>query len=431
MRLVAFLMLKGPWPHAGATTAPWLVPVELGNILMCRLICALLLLSAISTLTAAELRTLSGKKVEGDLAAITDKEIVIVKDGKRTSVPFADILQVELQKIGEGAGGGPFVDVELTDGSLLHCKTVTFKGKDALVTLAGADANSSIPLRTISNILNGAQDAALRQEWQEKILNRRGNQDQIVIRRDGALNALQGTLGDANDAGEIEFSMEVGGMRRTRSFPLDRVQGLVYLRTPAADAPSPLCKVVDLNQNSLIAAKLQLVGEKLKVMTVSGAVLELPRATLMRLDFTNDKIVYLSDITPAALTYRSPTGRNDPPRMDTNLDGKGPLQVKGETFSKGLALHAHTELTYNLDGKYKKFEAVLGMDDVVGGDGQPRVRIEGDGKELFTQVVSRKDERHNLDLDVRGVRQLRVIVSSTKPFAFEAHVDLANAKLSK
>ena len=71
------------------------------------------------------------------------------------------------------------------------------------------------------------------------------------------------------------------------------------------------------------------------------------------------------------------------------------------------------------------------MDDVVGGDGQPRVRIEGDGRELFGQVIGRKDERRNLDLDVGGVRQLRVIVSSARPFAFEAHVDLANAKLSK
>jgi hypothetical protein len=398
---------------------------------MWRILVALFLMSGLSTLAAADLRTLSGKKVEGDLVAITDKELVLAKDGKRTAVPFADILQVELQKGGEAAAGGALIDVELTDGSVLHCKKMTFKGKDALVTLSGSDALCNIPLQSITTILNGAQDSALRQEWQNKILSRRGNQDQVVIRRDGALNALQGTLGDANEAGEIEFSLEVGGMRRTRGFPLDRVQGLVFMRTPAADAPSPLCKVIDLSQNSLIAAKLQLDGEKLKVITVSGAVLELPRSSLLRLDFTNDKIVFLSDMTPAALIYKSPTGRNDPPRMDTNLDGKGPLQVKGEVFSKGLAVHAHTELTYNLDGKYKKFEAVLGMDDVVGGDGQPRVRIEGDGRELFGQVVSRKDERRNLDLDVRGVRQLRLIVSSTKPFAFEAHVDLANAKLSK
>ena len=377
------------------------------------------------------MRTLAGKNLEGDLVEITDKGVVIAKDGKRTSVLFAEILQIDVQKAPEPAASGAVIDVELTDGSLLHCKKVAFKGREAQLTFVGSDVVHGLPLHSISNILNSAQDPAVRQEWQEKILGRRSNQDRVVISRDSALNALQGTLGDANDAGQIEFTLEVGGERRTRGFDLDKVRGLVFMRTPAADTPSPLCKVVDGNQNSFIAAKVQLNGQNLKVITVTGASLEMPMTSVVRLDFTNDKIAYLSDMTPAALVYRSPTGRNDPPRMDTNLDGKGPLQLKGEVFSKGLAIHAYTELTYNLDGKYKKFEAVLGMDDVVGGDGQPRVRIEGDGRELFGQTIGRKDDRRALDLDVGGVRQLRVIVSGGKPFGFEAHVDLANAKLSK
>jgi hypothetical protein len=391
----------------------------------------LLLVIQAPAMSAAELRTLAGKSIAGELAGITDKEIILTKDGKRTVVPFAEILQVELQKASEAASTGSVIDVELSDGSLLHCKKVAFKGKQAQVTLEGADAEYEIPLQSISYVLNGAQDAAVRQDWQEKILKKPANQDQVVVRRDNALNALQGTLGEGNSTGQIEFTLEVGGERRTRGLDLDRVLGLVFLRKAEVDAPAPLCKVIDLRQNTFTAAKLQIAQDKLKVITVSGAVFLLPRASLVRLDFTNDKIVYLSDMKPAASTYRSFTGRSDPPRMDTNLDGRGPLQVHGESFSKGIAMHAYTELTYNLDGKYKKLEAVLGMDDVIGGDGQPRVRIEGDGRELFGQVVSRKDERRNLDLDVRGVRQLRVIVSGAKPFAFEAHVDLANAKLSK
>lgn len=391
----------------------------------------LFLLAWILPAWSADLRTLGGKSISGELAAVTDKEIVLAKDGKRTAVPFAEILQVELQKQNEAAASGPFIDVELSDGTLLHCKKVAFKGKLAQLSLVGSDTSFEIPLQAVSNILNGAQDAALRQEWQEKVLDKRGNQDQVVIRRENAFNALQGTLGEGTATGQIEFTLEVGGERRTRALDLDRVQGLVFQRPAIAGGLTPLCKVIDLKQNTLVAAKLELIQDKLKVFTVSGAAIELPRASIARLDFTNDKIVYLSDMKPAQQTYRSLTGRNDPPRLDANLDGKGPLQVKGETFSKGLALHAHTELTYNLDGKYKKFEAVLGMDDVVGGDGQPRVRIEGDGRELFGGLVSRNEDRRNLDLDVQGVRQLRVIVSSAKPFGFGAHVDLANAKLSK
>jgi hypothetical protein len=96
-----------------------------------------------------------------------------------------------------------------------------------------------------------------------------------------------------------------------------------------------------------------------------------------------------------------------------------------------LAIHAYTELVYNLDGKYSKFEAVLGMDDQVPGDGKPVVKIEADGKELFAGTVSRRDKRRILSCDVKGARQLRIVVSPGRLFDFGDHVDLANAKLNK
>ena len=79
-------------------------------------------------LASADLRTLAGKNLEGELVAITDKEVVIAKDGKRTAVPFAEILQLDLQKATDVSASGVIIDVELTDGSLLHCKKVAFKG---------------------------------------------------------------------------------------------------------------------------------------------------------------------------------------------------------------------------------------------------------------------------------------------------------------
>ena len=165
----------------------------------------------------------------------------MIKDGKRTAVPFAEILQLELQKAGEAQPAGPITDVELSDGSLLHCKKVTFKGKQAQLTLAGADATFDIPLQSISYILNGAQDGPVRQEWEEKVLSKRGNQDQVVIRRDNALNALGGTLGDGAANGQIEFTLEVGGERRTaRSRPRARARAGLPTNGACRVGESPL-----------------------------------------------------------------------------------------------------------------------------------------------------------------------------------------------
>src|SRR5260370_40078137 len=97
-------------------------------------------------------------------------------------------------------------------------------------------------------------------------------------------------------------------------------------------------------------------------------------------------------------------------------------------------MHAYTEVIYNLEGKYQKFEAVLGMDAMVGGDGKPLVTIEADGNKLFSEKVTRKDKRRELNYSVKGVRQLRIVVTSSDQsdlLGLGDHVDLANARLSK
>src|SRR5205085_1985667 len=160
-------------------------------------------------------------------------------------------------------------------------------------------------------------------------------------------------------------------------------------------------RVYDLNQNVWVASKLALGPTGFTVTSVAGPTLLYPKQAIARLDFNNDKVVFLSDLKPVELIERSRQGRKDNARFDKNLEN-GAIQVKGETYSKGLALHSHTELVYALDGKFKVFEAKLGMDDLVGGDGQPLVKIEADGKELFARSVSRKDERQELKLDVSG-----------------------------
>src|SRR5262249_6622844 len=120
-------------------------------------------------------------------------------------------------------------------------------------------------------------------------------------------------------------------------------------------------------------------------------------------------------------------------RRDENLAGDGKIRLGGQTYARGLALHSRTELVYDLGGKYKEFRATLGIDDNLRdfGDAAPVVQIEGDGRELFQAVVTRKDKPRQLVLDIKGVKQLRIVVGSEKLIDFGDHVDLADAKVSK
>jgi hypothetical protein len=45
-----------------------------------------------------------------------------------------------------------------------------------------------------------------------------------------------------------------------------------------------------------------------------------------------------------------------------NFIGK-PIILGGTTYRKGLSTHAPAKISYNLDGKYKRFENIIGLWD--------------------------------------------------------------------
>jgi NPCBM/NEW2 domain len=380
----------------------------------------------------AELHTLTGKTISGDLVKASEKEVVLSTSSGRVATPVSEILQIDFQREASLPAGAKYTDVELIDGSLLHCSRFVLKGKQAELKLAGADLPLTIPIGTISYVLNDAQEQATRQQWQEKFVGKKGNQDVLVVKREGVLNGVEGTLGDANDKGEITFEYGAGNSRRKRDVDPARVQGMIFVRALANPLPPVLCKVYDTGLNTLVAAKLERTPEGLSVTTVAGPAIRYPLPMVARLDYSNDKVVFLSDLKPAELIEKEKLRqlwRNNV-RFDKNPENSL-LQIKDKMYSKGLSIHASAEIVYALDGKYNKFEAVLGVDtSMEKANGHPVVKIEADGKELFSGTIT-KDDAVDLKCDVRGARQLRIVVSSRGLNDFGDQVDLANAKLSK
>lgn len=389
---------------------------------------------------AAKLRTLDGQTLEGDLLRISDTEIVLsvkpkppATEAKVVATPFPRVLDLDLQ------GAPPPVDVkhadvELTDGTILHCEKVSLKGKEAELKLISGQ-EIKIPLAIVSYILNDAQDSKAREEWQG-ILSKKGNQDILAVRLSGVLNRIEGTFGDGDPKGEsIEFTRDNG---KKADINLTKVHGMAFVRKTDADMPDPLCRVHDSTRNVLMAGKVALKEGTYRVTTVAGATIELPRTQVSRLDFSKGKLTYLSDLQPMkeVETVLGEPGR--PFRRDKNVDG-GPLrllvqtepQPRSEVYGKGLAIFATTELVYDIGGQYKEFKASLGIDPTIDTGNPVKVLIEGDGRELFFGEIKRRDVRKPVVLDVKNVKQLRIVVSSPTFNDVGNHVNLADAKVSK
>jgi hypothetical protein len=394
----------------------------------------------------AELRTLAGATVAGEVIGIDDKAITLIKaeGGDKVQTPLISVLQLELQHDFPGLDAGTkYTDVALADGSLLHCRTVRVMTKELELELLSGQ-KIKVPIAALQYVLNDAQDQKTRDQWKETVA-KKSDRDVLAIKAEGEINRIEGTYGDGDEKDQT-IAFEVKQTGRTVHPGIGKVHGMIVVRKPDENAPETLCKVFDTGNNILAAAKISLGENGFVVTTVSGAKLEYPKADakieigkpiVARLDFSSGKLAFLSDMDPVRVVEKSNTGRIDHYRRNKGLEG-GDIRFPPEqgqstpqTYVKGLAIHAYTELVYNLGGQYKKFDALLGVDESVEGDSDVKVIIEGDGKELFSAEVKRGDKPTPLKLDVKEVKELRIVVRSMELLDFGNQVALVEAKVTK
>lgn len=392
-----------------------------------RIISAAFVLLCATHVSAAELTTLSGKKRTGDISAISSQGVTIKTADGDVVTPIAEVLLVELAA--DSPSRDKFIEIELVDGSVLACTEVLLKSDRVELTLTSGPTVQA-PLAAVRSLLQDAHSASVRQKWNQ-MLRERGPLDLLVLRSEGKLDALDGTFGAGVGDG-IEFTLNSNEQKLTPK--LSRLQGLIFVRKPDPNAPPVFCRVVDLAGNVIIAKSVQLDENAVSIESVSGATTKYPTLNkLARLDFSKGKLSYLSDLDPIEKDETSTEDLVFPYRRDRNLYG-GPLRLKGETYSKGLALHSRTVLTYDLGSEFQLFRAVLGVDDVVrsenGAAVYVKVIIEADGRELFRGDVRSKDDPKPLALDVKNVRRLRISVVSPL-LDLGNQVDLCDARVSK
>jgi hypothetical protein len=389
----------------------------------------------------AKLRTTTGEALEGELVSMSDTELVLrAKDGPVT-VPMKEVLDLTLQGA-SSPSEAKYTDVELTDGTLLHCIHIAIKKDKVEVKLIGGP-EVKLPLTAVSYILNNAQDAQTREEWQ-KLQAKRGNNDLLAIKdSEGSVNSLSGTVGEGDDMGTaIGFETASGTKTKVN---LTRIHGMSFLRKLSPDAPTAACKVHDTSKNVLAALKVTFDGNGFKVTTAAGVEVAYPRDLLARVDFRSTKLAFLSDLEPVRVIERPSSGDKDDwvnhYRRDKSFSDDPQIRIGREKYAKGLALHAYTDLVYDIGGDYKEFKAFLGFDPNIKrlGNSPVKVLIEGDGRELFTAAVKPPDPKdpkalqapEPLAINVQNVKLLRIVVSSSGLFDLGDYLNLADAKVSK
>jgi hypothetical protein len=391
---------------------------------------------------AAEIVPLAGKPLKGTVLGI-DATVLTIKDseGKELRIPVKDLAGVELGGKLLNLADKPFDEIELIDGSFLRVIPGSFKLKGdkgectALPGTTGEGPTLAIPIRSIYYMMRDGQKSTNKDDW-KKLLGNRGKRDLLVIREKlvagDRLNQVEGTILDGNADG-LRINFEQASSGEKVSFPISRFTGgIVFNQPPRPEIPPMLCRVIDAHGNTLLATAIRFEGARLIVSTVSGAMVEYPALTAVAtLDFRQGNVKYLGDFDPVVTSPKAIEGEPNFTFMRDKTAAGTPLRLDGKLYPKGLWVFPDTTLAFPLNGEYKTFKVLIGVDDTVQiASSSVRVIIEADGQKLFNQVVSRKDKPRDLTLDVKDKKELKITVDREALYAGN-QVNLCEARVQK
>ncbi|QNS07184.1 NPCBM/NEW2 domain-containing protein [Streptomyces xanthii] len=107
------------------------------------------------------------------------------------------------------------------------------------------------------------------------------------------------------------------------------------------------------------------------------------------------------------------------------------LTLAGKTYTKGIGVHADSDIEVYLGGQCAKLTADVGIDDEINGYGEVAFSVEADGKVLWTSPkVTGASATLPVDVDVSGARHLHLKVTDTNGSKTGDHGDWAAAKFS-
>lgn len=403
----------------------------------------------LSLLAADEVsvKPLNGESVRGTLVAVseTNVEIKTANGNLRWEATALQSLKPATSE-GDAPSDKPStpLSVLLTDESLLPGKAFTIEAANAKLELPSGD-----PLQLSADLVRGVkfrkQDEALQRQW-DQIAESNASGDRLIVRRsatEGAdasntavvLDQLEGVVHGVT-ARAVSFEYEGDKLQ----VPLEKVEGILFRHRPSSNLPDSVCRLRDVWGGEWQARELRSVDGQMTVLTAAGARGRILWSQVVEIDFSSGNVTFLSDLKAESVDWRPYLATPVTPpalakwfsmRHDKAMDGSV-LTLGGQSFEKGLCVHSRTLISYRLTKEYRHLQAVVGIDERFRGPGNLKFIITGDSRTLLDRDVRGSDPPFEIDLDVSGVRRLKILVDFGEDRSDAGdHLLLGNARLTK
>lgn len=333
--------------------------------------------------------------------------------GEAGTLKAADLVEIAFNGGRAATTGRPApedIEIILTAGDVLVGR-VGAKSDDGINLASTVFSNPLVKFGQIRAVIFPANRAFLPLRLPEK-----ADTADIVLTQSG--DRAEGTILAISDAGVTYKSKRLD---KEITVPLDKAAGVWMIETEAAPKDPPgLHATVLTSDGSSVRGEIQSMKEgALALKDLYGTIHKIPANLLSGIYIKNGRVVYLSDMKPAVVDEDANYIRG-PKKLSSDLDFPfqrdrsargGKIILGGVEHRKGVGVRARSLLGYSLEGAYKRFQAVLGLDAVSMGLGAVKVEVEVDGKKLKEIALKGADAPQSIDVDISGAKELRLRVT--------------------
>jgi hypothetical protein len=371
----------------------------------------------------------SGPPITGVVEKVKPDGTIVFADNQPSTVPGPDV--VALRRQGARLPARPTGEqIVFANGDQVPGVLVGLVGERLRFRAALGGTEMEVPLAVVSALWlaapEGGEDlAGLRRRWASE--RRLGDR---VLLRNG--DVFEGSL-----LGLEEKTLRIEVRRKEVRVERSRVAAVALNSTLISFPirPGPYIHLVMANGTRLALASAECRdGRELAVKTLFGASVQVRMNEVVALDVRQGSAVYLADLKPRAYEQTPYLDLSWPFVTDGSVSGRD-LCLEGNTYDKGLGVHAESRLTYDLSAGCRFFEAVVGFDD--GNrlrDGDVRIRILLDGKQQdlgWDGRLTATGPAHVLRIPVANARQLTLSVEFGRRGGVNGRIDWADARLLK
>lgn len=367
----------------------------------------LLILSGKNFAINCKILTLENRWHEGQLGRIVERppSLMLLQDKGWKRFNCREIIQISIQPAIITSSS---TTILTRDGSKLYGEIVG--GDQQIVEFRSAALGSiSIPIKQLQEI---------QFEPNLPTIGVEKNQDTLYF-KDG--DKLVGNL-ESFGEGFVKIQHPRLGLRQE---PFSKLRRIIIgeFKNPPKKNNEGLRGIVISTDNCELNTRIVRCEDDMLILQFSEKQqLRIPLTSIQLIFFQSGRFTYISDLPSDRYTiqpipfFAESNLKDRETKLDRNQEG-GPLIINGQAFYKGLGTLADTEIVVDLQGEFQRFQACVGLDDLVrrrietnrlsvGGTVIFQVWVDGQKKFDSGFLRCKDDNMQQIDLDISSAKKL-------------------------